>query len=238
MIKARQIRPADLVRLLNSTPLGPVCDAALIRKQRDRAGLRIGDTESIDMPRYAAWLFEQRRTRAAAEVYVESLAELAARLGLNIRSVERYSQQGMPGERGKWPLVAAAAWMLARRGDAEQGASELDKEQLRQARLRNDMSELKLGMQRGQILPREAARRDALGWVQTTVALLEQLSGALPLELVGRNLGEMQEIVQRHVGRLRAELALRVEGRFAEGQNAECRTQKEGANGKSDARRD
>lgn len=55
----RKLKPGQLVRLLNSTPLGPVLSDRKLRTQRETAGLRIGDGQTVDLFRYAAWLFGQ-----------------------------------------------------------------------------------------------------------------------------------------------------------------------------------
>lgn len=57
----RSLRPAEICRLLNSTPLGVVIDSRTLRQQRERAGFRIGDGQTVDLFRYAAWLCEQRK---------------------------------------------------------------------------------------------------------------------------------------------------------------------------------
>lgn len=59
----RKLRPAELLRLINSTPLGAVLTERQFRAQRDAAGLRItsqGDPKSIDLLRYAGWLHALR----------------------------------------------------------------------------------------------------------------------------------------------------------------------------------
>ncbi len=52
----RRLRPSELCRLLNSTPLGPVIDQRLLQKHRTLAGARIGDGTHVDLLRYMAWL--------------------------------------------------------------------------------------------------------------------------------------------------------------------------------------
>ena len=59
----RRLRPAELVRLVNSSPLGEVLDERRVREQRSRAGFRIGDDKSIDLFRYVAWLWAERRAK-------------------------------------------------------------------------------------------------------------------------------------------------------------------------------
>jgi hypothetical protein len=60
----RNLKPGELIRSLNSTPLGQVLSGKLLRAHRERAGLRISDEagKRIDLLRYAAWLaFERHR---------------------------------------------------------------------------------------------------------------------------------------------------------------------------------
>ena len=59
----RALRPAELARLLNSTPLGEVVRSHVIYRQRNRAGYRIGDGTTIDLVRYVAWLAGERHGR-------------------------------------------------------------------------------------------------------------------------------------------------------------------------------
>jgi len=61
-IDPRSIKPTDLARLLNSTPLGPVIDERQVLRHRTRAGFRLGTGKTIDLLRYAAWLFETKHT--------------------------------------------------------------------------------------------------------------------------------------------------------------------------------
>ena len=56
----RRLRPAELCRLLNSTPAGEVISERQLHRHRMRAGSRIGDGRTIDLLRYTAWLVEIR----------------------------------------------------------------------------------------------------------------------------------------------------------------------------------
>lgn len=58
----RKLRPSELCRLLNSTPLGEVINERQLHRHRTRAGIRIGDARFVDLLRYAAWLVELRHT--------------------------------------------------------------------------------------------------------------------------------------------------------------------------------
>ena len=81
----RNIKPADLVRTLNSTPLGEVISERQLYRHRMRAGYRIGDGKHIDLLRYASWLvdaLEERRhaqTPDAKTAYEAMKARAAAR---------------------------------------------------------------------------------------------------------------------------------------------------------------
>ena len=56
----RKLRPSELCRLLNSTPLGEVINERQLHRHRTRAGMRIGDGRFVDLLRYTAWLVESR----------------------------------------------------------------------------------------------------------------------------------------------------------------------------------
>src|SRR5262245_64470126 len=73
----RKLRPSELCRLLNSTPLGEVISDAHLRRQRSRAGLRIGDGKCIDLVRYVAWLVQVRHAQKSEQAGGVDLAEAA-----------------------------------------------------------------------------------------------------------------------------------------------------------------
>ncbi len=56
----RKLRPSELCRLLNSTPLGEVINERQLHRHRTRAGMRIGDARYVDLLRYVAWLIDVR----------------------------------------------------------------------------------------------------------------------------------------------------------------------------------
>ncbi|GMV84073.1 MAG: hypothetical protein AMXMBFR7_52570 [Planctomycetota bacterium] len=66
-LDVRNLRPSDLARLLNSTPLGTVIDERQLHRHRTRAGFRIGDGRRVDLMRYLAWLVDERHTPKAAQ---------------------------------------------------------------------------------------------------------------------------------------------------------------------------
>ena len=57
-----KLRPAKLVRILNSAGFGEVISDSTLRRHRNRAGYTIGDEETVDLLRYAAWLTGQYLT--------------------------------------------------------------------------------------------------------------------------------------------------------------------------------
>jgi hypothetical protein len=61
----RRLRPSELCRLLNSTPLGEVISERQLHRHRTRAGLRIGEGRHVDLLRYVAWLVGQRHAPKA-----------------------------------------------------------------------------------------------------------------------------------------------------------------------------
>ena len=59
-IDPRNLKPSELCRLLNSTPLGEVISDRQLYRHRTRAGFRIGDGRTVDLLRYTAWLVHER----------------------------------------------------------------------------------------------------------------------------------------------------------------------------------
>lgn len=59
-LDVRKLKPAEVLRVLNSTPLGECLDSRKLKRHRDRAGVRIGDEKTVDLMRYAAWLHSQK----------------------------------------------------------------------------------------------------------------------------------------------------------------------------------
>src|SRR5580765_980242 len=57
-IDPKNLKPTELARLLNSTPLGTVIDDRQVYRHRMRAGFRIGDGKHVDLFRYVGWLVE------------------------------------------------------------------------------------------------------------------------------------------------------------------------------------
>ena len=78
-IDPRRLKPSELCRLLNSTPLGEVISERQLYRHRTRAGYRLGDGKQIDLLRYVAWLIDVRHApqpEPAADPY-ETLKDRA-----------------------------------------------------------------------------------------------------------------------------------------------------------------
>lgn len=95
-IDPRQLRPVDLVRLLNSTPLGEVAAERLVHRHWRRAGMRISSEKNhrcIDLLRYAGWLAIQRAEAARPrelegyEAHKERMRARLAELSLSGRDI-------------------------------------------------------------------------------------------------------------------------------------------------------
>ncbi len=56
------LKQIDLVRLLNSTPLGPVINTRQMYKHRENAGVRIGSGQRVNLFKYVAWLVNTRHS--------------------------------------------------------------------------------------------------------------------------------------------------------------------------------
>jgi hypothetical protein len=69
-----KLRPTELCRLLNSTPLGEVINERQLHRHRTKAGRRIGDNRHVDLVRYVAWLVRVRHAPKPASDGVAPMA--------------------------------------------------------------------------------------------------------------------------------------------------------------------
>jgi len=100
VIDPRKLRPSELCRLLNSTPLGEVINESQLRRHRTRAGLRIGDGRHVDLVRFVAWHVRERHAPKPApdpglltdEVLAEA-AQGAAAHGSRWKQMEGHGQK-------------------------------------------------------------------------------------------------------------------------------------------------
>lgn len=61
----RKARPADVLRLINSTRIGTVLSESQLRRHRNMAGYNIGDARCVDLIKYAAWLTWEIQNQSA-----------------------------------------------------------------------------------------------------------------------------------------------------------------------------
>lgn len=71
-IDLTKLRRADVVRTLNSTSLGSVCNSRQIDRLAQAAGWSVGDGQSIHLVALIAWLAQCRHDEAASEALSES----------------------------------------------------------------------------------------------------------------------------------------------------------------------
>ncbi len=63
-IDPSQLRPSELVRILNSTSLGTVVEGTKVFRHRQRAGFRISpDGKTVNLFKYIAWLVDERHRK-------------------------------------------------------------------------------------------------------------------------------------------------------------------------------
>jgi hypothetical protein len=105
----RNLKPGELIRSLNSTPLGQVLSEKLLRKHRERAGLAISDESGkrLDLLRYAAWLAHQRHKAPASVPQGTTSAEASAYALKKERERQRNADISITGrDIGELPPVA------------------------------------------------------------------------------------------------------------------------------------
>ena len=88
-IDPRKLRPADLLRLVNSAGRGSVLTEFQLRRHRNQAGYTIGDARTVDLFRYAAWLtLEYFKPKAEPLTYEEQKARQAERNAEAVRAAQ------------------------------------------------------------------------------------------------------------------------------------------------------
>jgi hypothetical protein len=88
-INPQALKPAELMRLLNTTDLGTVIAETRLRRHRNRAGYSIGDERSIDLFRYAAWLtLEYGKPKEEPQDYAEKKRRETERAAAMVRAAQ------------------------------------------------------------------------------------------------------------------------------------------------------
>ncbi len=95
-IDPRNLRPSELCRLLNSTPLGEVINERQLYRHRTKAGFRIGQGRHIDMFRYLAWLVHTRQElKSQPQVGPVLVRRFASLLGVSRQGLSRAELVGV-----------------------------------------------------------------------------------------------------------------------------------------------
>jgi len=88
-INPRKLRPADLLRLVNSAGRGGVLTEFQLRRHRNQAGYTIGDARTVDLFSYAAWLtLEYFKPKAEPLSYDQQKARQAERNAEAVRAAQ------------------------------------------------------------------------------------------------------------------------------------------------------
>lgn len=75
-----RLRPSELTRLLNSTPLGTVTSERRLYRDRQKAGYRIGEQRWVDLVRYTAWLAAERHAVKSVQPSEKPLSKKRGRI--------------------------------------------------------------------------------------------------------------------------------------------------------------
>ena len=88
-INPQSLRPADLMRLLNTAGFGMVLTEHRLRRHRNRAGFAIGSDKTINLFKYAAWLtHEFFREKPQAMDYMEKKRQANLRSMAAVRAAQ------------------------------------------------------------------------------------------------------------------------------------------------------
>ncbi len=88
-INPQSLKPAELLRLLNTTSQGIIVPETRLRRHRNRAGYKIGDARTIDLFRYAGWLTHQYfQPKETPQSYDEKKQQQAQRNAEAVRAVQ------------------------------------------------------------------------------------------------------------------------------------------------------
>ncbi len=88
-IDPQNMKPAELMRVLNTAGRGTVLTETRLRRHRNRAGYMIGDARTINLFRYAAWLtLEHFAPKEEPQDYAERKRRQAERNAESVRAAQ------------------------------------------------------------------------------------------------------------------------------------------------------
>ena len=114
------LRPTELVRLVNSTPLGQVLDSGMLYRHMNEAGYRIGDGKHVDLVRYVRWLAGSNTAKGPKTRQPADSAPAAKNAGQAHRerqAAKSRQQSSAVADIGEIPPVKDAALKAACRTD-------------------------------------------------------------------------------------------------------------------------
>jgi phage terminase Nu1 subunit (DNA packaging protein) len=192
----RNLKPGELLRTLNSTPLGTVVTELKLRGHRARGGafFETAGGKRIDLLRYIAWLAIDGRRKERRGPEVPTLKELASAAGVSERTLNTWIKRGCP----RGPIEAVLAWqaenVLPRKGGPRRELTAADKTQIAlQQRLNeakaSDAEEgartkrLKRRLLQRKLMPIEQAVREAAEIFTEVRSILESIPDAVAKEV-------------------------------------------------------
>lgn len=197
MADPRNLKPGELLRTLNSTPLGQVLSELKLRGHRARAGARFerADGKRIDLLRYAAWLASTRHAVASTPQPPTTLRRLAAEMAVSTRTLHTWIARGCP----RGPLEAVRAWhadnVLPRQGgprkerDPEAGQLQqalqqrVNEAKAREAEEAARYKQIKSDLLERRLVPIDQVVREAAELFTDIRAILESIPDAVAKEM-------------------------------------------------------
>jgi phage terminase Nu1 subunit (DNA packaging protein) len=147
---------------------------------------------------------------------IVSTAELAGKLGISGARVRQLREDGVFArqENNKLSLAqcsAAYAEYKTRKSRGKEKAGDLEETKLRKLTAEADLAELKVSVQRGELVPIAGIRADGQSIGFAVRAALEKLNHELPPALAGRTAAEISVHLRRRIRDLLDDMADRAD---------------------------
>jgi len=142
---------------------------------------RRGRAYDFDPPQVREWLLAQGLASTPTPARIAATrADVAAYFDVHERTVANWLAMGCPGEHGHYDLAAIAAW---RSDQGKPPTADADGPRARLARLRGDREELRLAVDRRELIPADPTIRLISRTIHTAKARLDQLPEQLLAEI-------------------------------------------------------
>ena len=186
VLDSRNLKPGELCRVLNSTPIGSVINDRQLRRHRTKAGFRFGDGQRIDLLRFFAWAFEQHMQSPASEpvpadvddpFVVATQAEVCKFFGISFNTVKDWARNGMPYGRKSYDLAAIARWVLDRARQPAVGETADRKRSLEVAKLEEEVRsrQRENELEEGRLISRQAIENELAAFLVEIRKQFEQV---------------------------------------------------------------